>query len=58
MAHGAAGRKRVAGHDVAVMQSLLGLIVQRLADVLDRVDQVQAGGEQLQVVARPAASAP
>ena len=48
-AHGAAGRERVAGHEVAVLQGVLGLIVQRLADVLDRVDQVQAVGEQLQV---------
>ena len=48
VAHGAAGRERVAGHDVAGVQRLLGLIVQRRADVLDRVDQVQAGGEQLQ----------
>ena len=48
VAHGAAGRKRVARHNVAGVQGLLGLIVQRLADVLDRVDEVQAGGEQLQ----------
>ena len=32
MAHGAARRKRVAGHDVARVQGLLGLIVQRRAD--------------------------
>ena len=57
VAHGAAGRERVAGHDVAVVQGLLGLIVQRLADVLDRVDQVQAGGEQLRGSRRPRAPA-
>ena len=45
----AAGRERVAGHAVALLQRALGLIVQRRADVLDRVDEVQAGGEQLQV---------
>ena len=32
-------------------RALLGLIVQRRADVLDRVDEVQAGGEQRKVVA-------
>ena len=57
VAHGAAGRERVARHDVAGVQGLLGLIVQRLADVLDRVDQVQAGGEQRKVVAASRASA-
>ncbi len=31
MAHGAAGRKRVAGHEVAGVEGLLGLIVQRPA---------------------------
>ena len=40
MAFGAAGRERVAGHDVAIVQRLLGLIVQRLADVLDRIDEI------------------
>ena len=49
MALGAAGRERVAGHEVAALKGALGLVVQRLADVLDRVDEVQAGGEQLQV---------
>ena len=57
VAHGAAGRKRVAGHEVAGVQGLFGLIVQRLANVLDRVDQVQAGGEQRKVVAGSRASA-
>ena len=56
-AHGAAGRKRVARHDVAVLERALGLIAQRRAEVLDRVDEVQAGGEQLQVVWPPRAPA-
>ena len=47
VALGAAGRERVAGHEVAVLKGALGLIVQRRADVLDRVDEVQAVGEQL-----------
>ena len=49
MALGAACRKRVAGHEVAILKGALGLVVQRRADVLDRVDEVQAVGEQLQV---------
>ena len=57
VAHGAAGRKRVAGHNVAGVQGLLGLIAQRRAEVLDRVEEVQAGGEQLQGSRRPRASA-
>ena len=57
MAHGAAGRKRVAGHGVAGVQGLLGLIAQRRADVLDRIDEVQAGGEQLPGSRPPPASA-
>ena len=51
MAYGAAGRKRVAGHEVAALQRAFRLIVQRRANVLDRIDEVQAGGEQRKVVA-------
>ena len=49
VALGAAGRERVAGHEVAILKGALGLIVQRRADVLDRIDEVQAVREQLQV---------
>ena len=46
MALGAAGRKRVAGHLVATLKGALGLVVQRLADIPDRVDEVQAVRER------------
>ena len=49
MALGAARRERVAGHDVAILQRAFRLIVQRGANVLDRVDEVQPVSERLQV---------
>jgi hypothetical protein len=49
MALGSACREYVARHVVAVLQSALRLITQRSADVLDRFDEVQSVGEQLQV---------
>ena len=42
---GAASRERVAGHLVAVLQRALGLIMQRRANILDRLDEVQPVGE-------------
>src|SRR5262245_43778924 len=44
-----ARRECVAGHGVAILQSGLRLIVQRHFDVFDRIDEVQAGGERLQI---------
>src|SRR6516165_4627963 len=49
MALGATRRKCVAGHLIAVLERALRLIVQRRANVLDRVDEVQAVGEHLQI---------
>ena len=49
VAYGAPFRERIAGHGVAGMQGLFGLIVQRLANILDRIDEVQAVRQHLQV---------
>src|SRR5258708_24467639 len=49
MPFGWPGRKRVAGHVVAVLQRALDLVVQRRAKIFDCVGEVQSGGERLQI---------
>src|SRR5262245_25293143 len=46
---GAAGRKRVARHVVAVLKCAFGLIMQRRAKVCDRIDEVQPFCEEPQI---------
>src|SRR5215831_8214057 len=46
---GAPRRERVARYDVAILQRGLRLVMQRRANVFDRINKAQAVGERLQI---------